>query len=162
MATAKALSQLGVPDRFVSAATGGPGGRYVSWDNHDACARRMLATLAVIEAERLVDRVTVARRDGTVPYANELLDGQWRRGAAADTAGASERVRPWSARETEVFRRDLARTDQRLHQDLACEEQRLAVQRDAERAAALAEPGPPHRATPPPGTRRSTPTGFAR
>jgi hypothetical protein len=48
--------------------------------------------------------------------------------------------RPWSAQETEAFRRDLARTDQRLHRDLADEDRRLAVQRDAERAAALAEP----------------------
>ncbi|MET8566126.1 zeta toxin family protein [Streptomyces flaveolus] len=53
---------------------------------------------------------------------------------------AYERSRPWTAQETAVFRRDLTRTDQRLHREVRCEDRRLAVQRDAERAAALAEP----------------------
>ncbi|MFD3782241.1 zeta toxin family protein [Streptomyces sp. NPDC058612] len=96
----------------------------------------MLVTLAVIEAEQLADRVTVVRRDGTVLYDNELTGGGWRRRPAAERAVAYERSRPWSAQETAVFRRGLARTDQRLH----CEDRRLAVQRDAGRAAALAEP----------------------
>ncbi|MFD5512133.1 zeta toxin family protein [Streptomyces sp. NPDC127051] len=139
VATAEAWSQLGVLDRFLSEAIDG-GGRYVSWENHDTCARQMLVTLAVIEAEQLADRITVVRRDGTVLYDNELVHGAWRRRPAADRAVAYERSRPWSARETAVFRRDLARTDQRLHRELHCEDRRLAVQRDAERAAALAEP----------------------
>ncbi|MFI9202814.1 zeta toxin family protein [Streptomyces sp. NPDC053048] len=79
-------------------------------------------------------------RDGTVLYDNELVDGLWRRRAASDRTVVYERSRPWRARETAVFRRDLARTDQSLHRELHCEDQRLAVQRDAERAAALAEP----------------------
>ncbi|MFD7772043.1 hypothetical protein [Streptomyces sp. NPDC059787] len=32
------------------------GGRYVLWENHDACAQQMLATLAVIEAQQLSSR----------------------------------------------------------------------------------------------------------
>ncbi|OII64384.1 ATP/GTP-binding protein [Streptomyces sp. CC53] len=139
VATAEAWSQLGLVDRFLSEAIQG-GGRYVSWENHDTCAQQMLATLAVIEAEYLADRITVVRRDGTVLYDNELVDGIWRRRPAAERAVAYERSRPWSAQETALFRRDLARTDQRLHRDLDCEDRRLAVQRDAERAAALAEP----------------------
>lgn len=112
----------------------------MSWENHDSCARQMLTTLAVIEAEQLADRITVVRHDGTALYDNELVDGVWRRRPAADRTVAYERSRPWSARETAAFRRDLARTDQRLHRDLGCEDRRLAVQRDVERAAALAEP----------------------
>ncbi|MGW3563505.1 zeta toxin family protein [Streptomyces sp. NPDC000941] len=139
LATAEALSQLGVLDRFLSEAIDG-GGRYVSWENHDACAKGMLRTLAVIEAEQLADRITVVRRDGTVLYDNELVDGAWRRRTAADRAVTYERSRPWTARETAVFRRQLASADQRLHRDVRCEDRRLAVQRDAERAAALAEP----------------------
>ncbi len=69
VATAEALSQLGTLDRFLSDP------RYVSWENHDACAKGMLRTLAVIEAEHLADRITVVRRDGTVLYDNELIDG---------------------------------------------------------------------------------------
>lgn len=139
LATPEALSQLGVLDRFLTEAIEG-GGRYVSWENHDACAKGMLRTLAVIEAEQLADRITVVRRDGTVLYDNELSEGTWRRRPAADTAVAYERARPWTARETASFRRELARTDRRLHREPLCEDRRLAVQRDSERAAALAEP----------------------
>ncbi|MFF9526928.1 zeta toxin family protein [Streptomyces achromogenes] len=63
VATAEAWSQLGILDRFLSDP------RYVSWENHDTCARQLLTTLAVVEAEHLADRVTVVRRDGTVPGA---------------------------------------------------------------------------------------------
>ncbi|NUK53386.1 zeta toxin family protein [Streptomyces lunaelactis] len=140
LATPQALSQLGILDRFLTEAISGAGGRYVSWENHDSCAKEMLTTLAVIEAEQLADRITVVRRDGTVLYDNELVDAAWRRRPAADRAVSYERSRPWSARETAVFHRELARTDQRLHRELHCADRRLAVQRDAERAAALAEP----------------------
>lgn len=139
VATAEALSQLGIVDRFLTEAVDG-GGRYVSWENHDSCAGGMLATLAVIEAEQLADRITVVRRDGTVLYDNEVTDGTWRRRPAADRAVSYERSRPWTARETAVFRRELAVADRRVHRELPCEDRRLAVQRDTERAAALAEP----------------------
>ncbi|MGW2331690.1 zeta toxin family protein [Streptomyces sp. NPDC001700] len=139
LATSEAWSQLGILDRFLSEAVDGEG-RYVSWENHDSCAKGMLATLAVIEAEQLADRITVVRRDGTVLYDNELVDEAWRRREAADRVVAHERARPWSARETAVFHRGLAAADQRLHRDVPCEDRRLAVQRDAARAAALAEP----------------------
>ncbi|MGW7003659.1 zeta toxin family protein [Streptomyces sp. NPDC054933] len=134
VATPEALSQLGLLNRFLAEW------RYVSWENHDVCATKMLEVLAVIEAEQLADRVTVVRRDGTVLYDNELVGGAWQRRPAADKAVALERSRWWTARETAWFRRDLARTDQRLHREVLCEDRRLAVQRDAERAAAWAEP----------------------
>lgn len=139
VATAEALSQLGIVDRFLTEAVDG-GGRYVSWENHDSCAGGMLATLAVIESEQLADRITVVRRDGTVLYDNELTDGTWRRRPAADRAVSYERARPWTARETAAFRRGLAVADRRVHSELVCDDRRLAVQRDTERAAALAEP----------------------
>ncbi|MGW0669811.1 zeta toxin family protein [Streptomyces sp. NPDC002746] len=47
--------------------------------------------------------------------------------------------RPWSARETARFNRDLAQAEVRLHRDLP-EDERLVVHRDVGRAAALAEP----------------------
>ncbi|MDX3523745.1 zeta toxin family protein [Streptomyces scabiei] len=140
LATAEALSQLGIADRFLTEDAAG-GGRYVSWENHDGCATNMLATLAVIEIEQLADRITVVRRDGTVLYANELTaDGGWRRRTAADRVVRRERSRPWTAPETASFRRELARTDRRVHAELVSEDRRLAVQRDTERAAAWSEP----------------------
>jgi len=139
VATAEALSQFGVLDRFLSEALSG-GGLYVSWENHDICAKQMLQTLAIIEAGQVADRITVVRRDGTVLCDNDLVNGVWRRRPAAEKAVAYERSRPWTAQETAVFHRELARTDQRPHRDVHCEDRRLAVQRDVERAAALAEP----------------------
>ncbi|MFE2943354.1 zeta toxin family protein [Streptomyces sp. NPDC059255] len=139
LATAEALSQLGVLERFLADAAAG-GGRYVSWENHDGCAKQLPQTLAVIEAERLADRITVLRRDGQLLYSNELVDGAWRRPPGAAAAVTGGRARPWTARQTALFHRDLARTDRRVHGDGLCEDRRLAVQRDAARAAALAEP----------------------
>ncbi|MEW1699291.1 MULTISPECIES: zeta toxin family protein [unclassified Streptomyces] len=143
VATAEAFSQLGVLDRFLAGATGrdgGPGGRYVSWENHDACAKALPVTLAVIEAEQLADRVTVVDREGTLLYCNELTGGVWRRAAGAAGAVARSRTLPWSAGQTAVFHQDLARAEVRVHRDVPGEDERLAVHRDAGRAAALAEP----------------------
>ncbi|MGN5392510.1 zeta toxin family protein [Streptomyces sp. JL7001] len=140
VATAEAWSQLGVLDRYLTDAAAGAGGRYVSWENHDLCAKNLPATLAVIEAEQLADRITVVRRDGTVLYTNELVAGAWRRRPAADKAVVRGRSRPWSAQETATFHRELTRAEVRLHRDVHGEDERLAVARDAGRAAALAEP----------------------
>lgn len=139
VAAPEAMSQLGVLDRFLAQAVDG-GGRYVSWENHDTCAKKLLENLTAIEAEQLADRVTVVRRDGHVLYSNQFTDGRWRRRPGAAAAVAAERARPWTAQETGNFRRALAHTDQRLHREVLPEDKRLAVQRDTERCAALAEP----------------------
>ncbi|MCZ0983739.1 zeta toxin family protein [Streptomyces diastatochromogenes] len=135
LATAEAWSQLGILDRFLT-----EGRRYVSWENHDTCAAGMLATLTVVEAEQLADRITVVTREGTVLYDNELVDGTWRRRTGAGKAVARGRALPWSARETAAFHRGIAAAEVRVHRDVADEDERLAVARDASRAAALAEP----------------------
>ncbi|MFJ4569057.1 zeta toxin family protein [Streptomyces caelestis] len=140
VATAEAMSQLGIVDRFLTDTAAG-GGRYVSWENHDTCVKGLLGSLAVIETEQLADRVTVVRRDGTVLYVNELAaDGAWWRRPAAARVVQREWSRPWTAPETASFRRELARADRRVHAELVSEDRRLAVQRDTERAAAWSEP----------------------
>ncbi|WP_435609707.1 zeta toxin family protein [Streptomyces sp. C10-9-1] len=139
VATAEAWSQLGVLDRLLDGASSGEGPRYVAWDNLDTCVEKLPTTLAVIEAEHLADRITVVRRDGTVLYDNELINGAWRRRTAADRSVVCEQHRPWSAKETAVFHHALARAEVRVHRDLP-EDERLAVHRDVRRAAALAEP----------------------
>ncbi|GGV53452.1 zeta toxin family protein [Streptomyces spectabilis] len=140
LATPEAWSQLGILDRFLTEAADGTGGRFVSWANHDTCATAMLTTLAVIEAEQLADRITVVTRDATVLYDNELVDGAWRRRPAAATAVARGRSRAWTVRETAAFHHEIARAEVRVHRDVPGEDERLAVLRDARRAAALAEP----------------------
>jgi adenylate kinase family enzyme len=140
LATPEAWSQLGILDRFLAEASGGAGGRFVTWAHHDFCAKNMLATLAVIEAEQLADRITVVTRDGTVLYDNELVGSAWRRRPAADKAVTRGRSRAWTARETAVFQQEIARAEVRVHRDVPGEDERLAVAREAQRAAALAEP----------------------
>ncbi|WP_237276970.1 hypothetical protein [Streptomyces caniscabiei] len=100
----------------------------------------MLTTLAVIEAEQLADRITVVNRDATALYDNEFVDRAWRRRPAADKAVTRGRSRAWTARETAAFHHDIARAEVRVHRDVPGEDERLAVARDAWRAAALAEP----------------------
>ncbi|KEF04810.1 Zeta toxin family protein [Kitasatospora aureofaciens] len=139
LAVPEAVSQLGVLDRYLRLAEQSRA-RYVSWDNHDACAAALPTTLAAIEAEHLADRVVVVRRGAQVLYANELADGQWVRQPGACEALLAERARQWSAAETGAFRRQLADADRRAHDPQLPEDWSLAVRRNAERAAALAEP----------------------
>ncbi|WP_327071867.1 zeta toxin family protein [Kitasatospora sp. NBC_01302] len=140
LATAHAWSQLGVLDRSVEQALATGTVRFVSWENLDGCAAALPQTLATIEAEHLADRVTVVRRGGEVLYSNELIDGVWLRAPGAAHAVTAEHGRPWSAVETQAFRATTARAEVRLHTGAVPQHLRLAVQADAERAAALAEP----------------------
>ncbi|MFE3556905.1 zeta toxin family protein [Streptomyces sp. NPDC059193] len=136
VATAEALAQLGVLDRYLTG-----GFRYVSWENQDSCTTGMLRTLAVIEAERLADRVGVVRRGLEPLYDNELTsEGIWVRSAAAAEVARADQLRPWSALQTRVFRQELVRAEVLVHDERLPADQRLAVIRDAERAAAAAEP----------------------
>ncbi|GAA2984680.1 zeta toxin family protein [Streptomyces lactacystinicus] len=144
LAVPEALSQLGVLDRYLHLALEGRA-RYVGWDNHDACAAALPTALAAVEAGRLADRVFVVRR-GTETvlesvYVNELdADGRWVRPARAARAVAAERTRPWDAVTTGRFRRQLAACERRANDPQLPGDWALAVGRDAERAAALAEP----------------------
>lgn len=140
LATPPAVSALGILDRYLDGDADG-GGRWVSWANHDRCVEAVAAVLAVVEDERLVDRVTVVRRDLTVLFANHLnTGGAWTGPVGLAAAVGAEHRRPWSAAETSVFLHALADSDRRVHRDVADDDRRLAVQRDAARAAALAEP----------------------
>ncbi|WP_051857080.1 zeta toxin family protein [Streptomyces sp. NRRL S-1868] len=140
LAVPEAVSQLGVLDRYLRLAEQDRP-RYVSWDNHDACAAALPEALADIEARHLADRVVVVQRAAEVLYANELAsDGRWSRPAGAREVLLAERSRLWSAAETGVFRRQLADADRRTYDPRLPEDWALAVRRNAERAAALAEP----------------------
>ena len=52
------------------------------------------ATLHAAENKRLIDRLTVVRRDGTELYSNQVIDGKWQSTPAAVTAFDAERDRP--------------------------------------------------------------------
>ncbi|MFE7529115.1 zeta toxin family protein [Kitasatospora sp. NPDC057542] len=140
LACAPAVSQLGVLERYLGNGDGA--GRWVSWANHDTCARQLGRTLDMLESEHLVDRVTVVRRGLESLYSNELVDGTWARPPGAARAVEAERARWWDAAETVSFRRALASAEQALVQaeTRLSADRVLAVSRDAERCAALAEP----------------------
>ncbi|MCJ0875253.1 zeta toxin family protein [Streptomyces sp. AP-93] len=145
LAVPEAVSQLGVLDRYLRLAVAGRA-RYVSWENHDRCAAGLVASLEACEAERLADRVVVVGRNAAVGpalYDSGAVSSE-HGPAGAGQAVVAERARPWSAVETGLFRRRLAEADRRAHRTApgghVPEDWGLAVQRDAERAAALAEP----------------------
>ncbi|MFF7459082.1 zeta toxin family protein [Kitasatospora sp. NPDC008115] len=142
LACAEAWSQLGVLARYTEQTLATGAGRYVSWENHDACAAALVATLRVVEEERLADRVTVVRR-GLVPlYGNDLVGGAWAKAPGAARAVKLERARWWDAVESEGFQRELSRTERALvrAEELVPADRVLAVARDARRATALSEP----------------------
>ncbi|WP_230864353.1 zeta toxin family protein [Streptomyces clavuligerus] len=140
LAVPEAVSQLGVLDRCLRLAEDGAA-RYVSWDSRGACAAALPRALEAVETGGLADRVTVVRRGAGVVYANELDGGgRWRRPVGAAEAVDTEWARPWSAAETGAFRRRLADADRRAHDPRLPADWALAIRRDAERAAALAEP----------------------
>ncbi|GLW58124.1 zeta toxin family protein [Kitasatospora phosalacinea] len=144
LAVPEALSQLGVLDRYLRLAVEGRA-RFVGWDNHDACAAALVTALAAVEAGHLADRVFVVRRGTETAlesvYANELdVAGRWIRPPRAAQAVLTERTRPWDAAETGRFRRELAACERRVYDPRIPADWALAAGRDAERAAALAEP----------------------
>ena len=138
LATSEALSRLNALTDYLDNLS--KESRCVSWADHNTHGRGLLEALAVLEAEQLVDRVSILRGDHTVLYDNELVNGTWRRRAAAERVMAYERARPWGAEETASFQRDLVGAERRLHVAPLKEEQRLVVGRYGEQAAALAEP----------------------
>ncbi|MEV7470863.1 zeta toxin family protein [Streptomyces kronopolitis] len=142
LAVPEAVSQLGILDRYLRLAEEGRA-RFVSWDNHDACAAALVDTLGTVESVRLADRVLVVRRSAEAAleavYANELGAAGEQLAGAAD-AVLAERRRPWGPAETGRFRRQLADADRRLADPRLPADWSLAVRRDAERAAACAEP----------------------
>ncbi|MGA4953778.1 zeta toxin family protein [Streptomyces lydicamycinicus] len=144
LAVPEAVSQLGILDRYLRLAEEGRA-RYVSWGNHDTCAAALVDTLSAVEAAQLVDRVLVVKRSAEAAleavYDNELGPaGQWLRPAGAADAVLAERGRPWGPAETGRFRRQLADADRRLADPRLPADWSLAVRRNAERAAACAEP----------------------
>ncbi|MFI1734976.1 zeta toxin family protein [Streptomyces acidicola] len=141
VAEADAVTQLSVLERYLAQVAEDGAGRYVSWDNHDQCVRRLPQSLEVIEAEQLADRVMVVRRDLQVLYDS----GPIAHGAGPSRAGAHQvlkaaRARPWTAPETWRFRRQVRALEEQLHPSVSAPERRLAVAGGLERALALAEP----------------------
>ncbi|MEU1628293.1 zeta toxin family protein [Streptomyces sp. NPDC020096] len=140
-----AVSQLSTLERDLRLLQEGRAPRYVSWGNLDTCADALIPALGAVEAAHLAHRVFVIRRDAQtamdVIYDNELGPaGRLLRPANATGAVLAERRRPWGAKETGRIRRQMADADRRLADPALPQDWTLAVRRNTERAAALAEP----------------------
>ncbi|KAI2464170.1 zeta toxin-domain-containing protein [Annulohypoxylon bovei var. microspora] len=61
---------------------------------HDESYEGLLRAAAFVDAGDAVDQVVVVRRDSAVAYADERVDGVWRRGAGVARAVRAERQRP--------------------------------------------------------------------
>ncbi|WP_413804280.1 zeta toxin family protein [Streptomyces sp. OE57] len=145
LAVSWAVSELSALERYLRLAREGRAPRYVSWDNHGTCADALVPTLGAVEAAHLAHRLFVIRRGEAaaleVIYGNELgPSGRLLRPADAPGAVLTEWRRPWGARETGRVRRQLVDADRRLADPALPEDWTLAVRRNSERAAALAEP----------------------
>ncbi|WP_331718381.1 zeta toxin family protein [Streptomyces sp. NBC_00624] len=141
VAEAEAVTQLSVLERYLAQVAEDGAGRYVSWDNHDQCVRRLLRSLEVIETEQLADRIMVVRRDLQVLYdSGPSNDGAGPSPAGAHQALKTARARLWTAPETWRFRGQVRALEQQLHPSVSTPERRLAVAGGLDRALALAEP----------------------
>ncbi|MEU3706975.1 zeta toxin family protein [Streptomyces anulatus] len=140
IAEAAARTELSTLDRYLGQAAAEGEGRYVSWGNQDACRLSLPRSLKVIETEGLAHRVTVARRDLEVLYTHEQNAGAPARWPGAHQALRKEQERPWTARETWAFRRQVADVQEQLHPSVGTPERRLAAAGGLDRAQALAEP----------------------
>lgn len=73
---------------------------------HDAAVDGLRISLEKIESERLVDRVQLRTRGGTVLYENEMRDGAWLRLPGARQALEAEQSRPMTRPELQRFADD--------------------------------------------------------
>jgi hypothetical protein len=61
---------------------------------HQAAYKGMLGTLALIESQKLADRLTIYRRDQEALYRNEVQTWRWACGPRARAVVEAERARP--------------------------------------------------------------------
>ncbi|KAI1096539.1 zeta toxin-domain-containing protein [Rostrohypoxylon terebratum] len=116
LAVPAALSRLGVLTRFHERLPeAGPAGglpvRLTPRKVHDESYTGLLEAAAFIDGEggHVVDQVVVVRRDNLVAYADERVDGIWRRGPRVAQALRGERGRPLTLDERMAARESVRR-----------------------------------------------------
>jgi predicted ABC-type ATPase len=139
LAVPEALSSLAVLHRYLQQVRATGTGRYVSAQNHDRCSRELPETLRIIETERLANLVTVIGANG-IRYLNRLApNGSWSRPPRAAQAVAVERMRPWTATESERFHGTVARVGE-IARNTPGAARRTAVTEDLRRSLRWATP----------------------
>jgi Ni2+-binding GTPase involved in maturation of urease and hydrogenase len=93
MATHADVSQLGIRERYEAQIQQQGFGRWTPKESHDTTYTSMPNTLAIIERDKLADKVQVYNRAGEVVYENHLVNGEWQREPGARVAVLVERFK---------------------------------------------------------------------
>ncbi|KAI1417745.1 zeta toxin-domain-containing protein [Hypoxylon sp. FL1857] len=126
LAVPAALSRLGILTRFhEKLPEAGPSGglpiRLTPRKVHDESYAGLLEAAAFVDSGDAVDQVVVVRRDNVVAYANERVDGRWRRGPGVADAVRAERRRPLTPVERTATESSLQRLREMDVPGLSCQ-----------------------------------------
>lgn len=109
VATHERFSTTGIYMRYETQKLDKGYGRFTSQASHDAGYEGMPKTVKHIELNRLVDRLEVFSRDGTMLYCNILENDPWKQSGNAARAIADERRRKPTEREIQELHSDWQR-----------------------------------------------------
>lgn len=104
MAVNALVSRLSIHERYERQVQANGFGRWSNRDKHDAAFAGVPLTVEKLEAEQLVDRMTVYVRNSDAPvYGNRLVAAQWDRPAMGRERFDAARSRGWSPAERQHF-----------------------------------------------------------
>lgn len=121
------LSWQGNHYRFEEMLRFGDAARIPPQHIHDAAVDGLRISLEKVEAERLVDRVQLRTRGGTVLYDNETRNDEWQNPSRARQALEAEHTRPMTRGELQRFADDWSYVLGRMEERNAPDERIVAV-----------------------------------
>lgn len=128
MAVNGLVSRLSIHERYERQVQANGFGRWSNRDKHDEAFAGVPLTVEKLEAERLVDRMTVFTRNSDEPvYDNRVTAGEWERVPAGRELLDAERTRDWSTEERHRFGGKLDTIARRLDQRGATEADRTSL-----------------------------------
>lgn len=157
MAVNALVSRLSIHERYERQVQANGFGRWSNRDKHDAAFTGVPLTVEKLEAEQLVDRMTVFARNSDEPvYDNRLVAAQWEQPPAGRERVDAERSREWSSTERHQFVGRLDAIARRMEQRGAGEADirslaDLRADFEREHQADRHAPRVPHRVAPKPG-----------
>lgn len=121
------LSWQGNHYRFEEMLRAGDAARVPPQHIHDAAVDGLRTSLEKLESERLVDRVQLLTRGGTILYDNEMHDREWSRAPGARQALEVEQSRPMTRAELQRFADDWSYVLGRMEERNAPDDRIVAV-----------------------------------
>ncbi|MGQ2952918.1 MAG: zeta toxin family protein [Agrobacterium sp.] len=121
------LSWQGNHYRFEEMLRAGDAARVPPQHIHDAAVDGLRISLEKVESERLVDRVQLLTRGGTILYDNEMHNREWSRTSGARQALEVEQSRPMTRAELQRFADDWSYVLSRMEERHAPDDRIAAV-----------------------------------